>query len=132
LEVLFPPSGEGKTRDAIRNKLKELGYSEDEIEGHFIPAIALRNEIDVGHVGLCNFKTEQLKIIHSYSENAEESFRKLLVKVLDKVSSGEFQIAPYEVEGAGSDAARIIDRMQQHMCLIASTNSHVPKNSNTM
>jgi len=66
LEVLFPSSGDGKTRNAIRDRLEELGYSEDEIEGHFIPAIALRNEIDVGHVGLCNFKTKQLKIIHSY------------------------------------------------------------------
>jgi len=83
-------------------------------------------------VGLCNFKTEQLKIIHSFSENAEEFFRELLVKVLDKVSSGEFQIAPYEVMGAGSEATKIIDRMQQHMCLIASTNFHVSKNSNTV
>lgn len=117
LEVLFPPSGDGKTRDAIRNKLEELGYTKDEIEGHFLPAIALRNEIDVGHVGLCIFKVEQLKILHSYAENAEESFRKLLARVLDKVSSGEFQIAPYEVEGAGSEAKKIIDRLQLHMRL---------------
>jgi hypothetical protein len=127
LEVLFPPSGDGKTRDAIRSKLEELGYTEDEVEGNFIPAIILRNEIDVGHVELCLFKAEHLKILHSYAENAEDSFRELLVKVSDKVSSGEFQIAPYEVEGAGSEAIKIINRLQQCMRSIASTNSYVPK-----
>lgn len=95
LEVLFPSSGGRKPRDAIRNELEKLGYSKDEIEGHFLPAIALRNEIDVGHVGLCIFKAEQLKILHSYAENAEESFRKLLARVLDKVSSGEFHLGSF-------------------------------------
>ena len=48
LEVLFPPGGDGRTRDAVRRKLAELGFSENEIEGDYIPAMALRNEIDVG------------------------------------------------------------------------------------
>ncbi|OPY57638.1 MAG: hypothetical protein A4E49_00007 [Methanosaeta sp. PtaU1.Bin112] len=117
LEVLFPPSGDGKTRDAVRIKLKELGYKEDEIEGKFIPAIALRNEIDVGHVSLCIFNPEQLKILHSFAENAEESFRELFVRVFDNVSSGMFQIVPYEVEVAGPEARKIIDRIQQFMRL---------------
>lgn len=36
LEVLFPPAGDGRVRDAARRGLASLGYSEQEIERDFI------------------------------------------------------------------------------------------------
>jgi len=47
LEALFPPHGDGRSIDAARSGLKQLGYTEEELERDFIPAIALRNGIDV-------------------------------------------------------------------------------------
>ena len=58
LEVLFPPNGDGHTRDAVRTGLRTLGLSDNQIEYDFIPAMALRNEIDVGHVELGLFTME--------------------------------------------------------------------------
>lgn len=52
LEVLFPPDSDGMTRNAVRLGLRQLGYADDSIESDFIPALALRNQIDVGHVSL--------------------------------------------------------------------------------
>ena len=43
LEVLFPPDGAGRTLDAARRGLTALGFSRTEIEGDYIPAMALRN-----------------------------------------------------------------------------------------
>ncbi len=77
LEVLFPPEGNGKTRDAVRARLTELGFTDDEIEGDYLPAMALRNEIDVGHVDLSLFKRDHLQLIHGYTERAESAFRTL-------------------------------------------------------
>ena len=92
LEVLFPPSGDGKTRDAARNGLLKLDFSEIEIEADYIPAMALRNEIDVGHVDLSLFKVDQLALIHGYTEHAETAFRKLLKRVFDSLASDAFEI----------------------------------------
>jgi len=85
LEVLFPPKGNGKTRDAVRIGLAKLDYSEDEIESNFMPAMALRNEIDVGHTKLSLFDQNQLNILHKYTDAAEGYFRSMLRRLIDKL-----------------------------------------------
>lgn len=113
LEVLFPSTGDGRTRDAVRANLSRLGYSEIQIEGDFIPAIALRNEIDVGHVELGVFTMDQLTILHSYTERAEAVFRDLLKRVIVRVESGEFEIAPYKLEKPRPQAVKTIERLRE-------------------
>ena len=51
LEVLFPPGGDGRTRDAVRQNLSQLGFSELEIEADYIPAMALRNAAERADAG---------------------------------------------------------------------------------
>jgi hypothetical protein len=112
LEVLFPPAGAIKTLDAARLQLRTLGFSDVEIERDYIPAIALRNNIDVGHVHLGLFSSDQLAVLHGYAEDAEEPFRVLLGRVLRKVASGEYQVEPYEIRAAGRDAIDIVERIR--------------------
>jgi hypothetical protein len=100
LEVLFPPGGDGRTRDAARGALRQLGFGDAQIEGDFIPALALRNEIDVGHVELGLFTMDQLKIIHAFTERAEGAFRDLLDRLLSQVESGGFAVTPYTATSA--------------------------------
>ncbi len=114
LEVLFPPTGDGRTRNAARSGLRQLGFSDEEIEGNFIPVMALRNEVDVGHVELSVFTREQLSILHAYTERAEATFRDLLDRVLTKVESGEFEIAPYELQRPRGEAVEVIERLRDH------------------
>lgn len=56
LEALFPASDGRGTRDSVRDNLRNLGYSESELENHFLPAMALRDELDVAHVSLTRFR----------------------------------------------------------------------------
>jgi hypothetical protein len=114
LEVLFPPSGDGRTRDAVRAGLQELDFSETEIEADYIPAMALRNEIDVGHVDLSLFKVEQLALIHGYTEHAENAFRLLLKRVMERVASGSFEVEAYEPASAAGEAVKIVERLRGH------------------
>jgi hypothetical protein len=115
LEVLFPPEGDGHTRNAVRANLLKLGYSEIQIESDFIPAMALRNEIDVGHVELGVFTMDQLTSLHSYTERAETAFRELLRRVVTKVESGEFEIAPYSLEKPRPEAVKTIVTLREAM-----------------
>jgi hypothetical protein len=114
LEVLFPPDGDGRTRDAARKGLSQLGFSDVDIEADYIPAMALRNEIDVGHVDLSLFKLEQLALIHAYVGRAEDAYRELLHRVLQRVQSGDFEVKPYEPTSARAEAVAIVDRLRQY------------------
>lgn len=67
LEVLFPATGEGQTIDAARRGLLKLNFSNEQIEGEFIPAIVLRSNVDSAHVDLSIFTTAQLRVLHSYT-----------------------------------------------------------------
>ena len=112
LEVLFPATGDGRNRDAARAGLRALGFSENQIESDFIPAMALRNEIDVGHADLGRFTVDQLRTIHVFTERAEGDFRELFDRLLSRVESGEAEIAPHEFGPAGRQAIKLIDRLK--------------------
>ena len=113
LESLFPPDGNGLTRDAVRRGLKGLGYSEQEINCKFIPAMALRNEIDVGHVELGLFSMDQLTTIHSFTGDAEAEFRRMFKRLFECIDSGTVKIKPYEASGPRKSAVKIVERMKQ-------------------
>jgi len=113
LETLFPGSP-GQTIESARVGLKGLGYSSTEIEKNFIPAMALRNKIDVAHVSLTAFTTEQLSILHQYTEDAEAAFREMLKRAFDRMASGEFMLVPHSDSQSHSDASAVIERLRQH------------------
>ena len=112
LEALFPPRGKVQTMDAARSGLKQLGFTAEAIERDFIPAMALRNEVGVGHVALALFTRTQLKALHAYTERAETAFRELLDAVVQKIESGDFEIAPYKLHGPPTSVVKIIDKIR--------------------
>jgi hypothetical protein len=112
LEVIFPPAGDGRTRDAVRFGLHALGFSDTEIECDFLPAMALRNEIDVGHVELGLFTMDQLKTIHAFTEQAEGSFRVLFERLLGSIASGETEVATHELGAPRREAIALITRLR--------------------
>jgi hypothetical protein len=108
LEVLFPPG----SRDAARAGLTDLGFPQDEIEGRFLPAMALRSKIDVAHVGLGIFTVDQLKVIHAYTDLAEDAFRGLLQKILDRTARGEWEVVGFELDAPDAEAITTIERLR--------------------
>lgn len=114
LEVLFPPQGDGLKREAARKGLAKLDFSEEEIEADYIPAMALRNEIDVGHVDLSLYKQNDLSLIHGYVGHAERAYRKLLQRILTRVEAGKYEVAPYQRSSADSKAVAVIDKLRRY------------------
>lgn len=112
--MLFPPPGNRKTREAVRSGLRSLGFEDIDIEADYMPAMALRNEVDVGHVDLSLFKPDQLAVIHGYVEHAEGAFKVLFTRVFERLETNGFGIEPYEPKPAEGDAVRIIERLRQH------------------
>lgn len=90
LEILFSTSE--NTKDDIRRELKKLGFTNDYIEGDFIPLLILRSWVDVAHPRVAIFKRDDLKILYKYLALSEEKLRSLLKLVLKQVDGGTYKI----------------------------------------
>ena len=80
------------------------------MECDFIPAMALRNEIDVGHVELGLFTIDQLRIIHGFTERA---FREMFERWHSRIESGETGVVPHELGPPGADAIAVVERLRK-------------------
>ena len=115
LEVLFPPSGDDETRDAARQGLmNKLDYSKEEVERDFLPAMALRNEIDVGHVQLSLLSQTELNVLHRYTDKAEGAFRSMLQRLFDKIESGYDVIPKDPTAVLDPETAEVIQRLTKY------------------
>jgi len=111
LEALFPATGHRGSRDTVRDNLRALGYSDDEMESCFLPAMALRDELDVAHISLASFDGEQLGTIFRYAESAQQYFRVLLQRLFDASAAKSFTLEPYEDTGPRQQAAVLLNRL---------------------
>ena len=109
LEALFPGK---ESIDAARSGLTNLGFSESEIESHYVPVLALRNQIDVGHVHLSLLTLSQLAVLHTYLHQAEFRFKDLFNRVFDRIESGEWDVPEYLDPTPSPEVVKVIERMQ--------------------
>jgi len=116
LEVLFPPtSTAAKPRDAIREGLRDLGYSDAEGEAQFLPAIALRNEVDVGHVDLARLPDRDRHVVHAYTDAADGWFGELLDRLMKRIERGEGDVVPHEQKAPRSEVRGIIEKLRRNL-----------------
>jgi len=80
-----------------------------------MPAMALRNEIDVAHVELAAFTYEQLDPINKYTIFAEHRFRDLLRRVFEATSVGTFFVPPYQLGPPRRETLEIIEKLRGHL-----------------
>jgi hypothetical protein len=114
LEVLFPAPPQ-RTIDTARAALKSLGYSEVEIEALFIPAIILRNTIDVAHPNLTIFSAEEAATLHSYADAAEDGFRGLFRRLFDLLEKGNLTLEPVHSTSPSREDRRVVERLAESL-----------------
>jgi hypothetical protein len=111
LEVLFPA---GQMIEGARAGLRELGYSDSEIEKWFIPALALRSNLDVAHVSLASFELTKLEGIQGYLEGASVKLRELLTRILGRFDAGEYVLPPYVPSAHSGTADSVLRRIAEN------------------
>jgi hypothetical protein len=114
LEVLFPPAGESRTIEAARAGLKALDYADEQINRDYIPAMALRSNIDSAHVHLSLLTDTQLRVLHAYTEAAELAFRNLLTKIITEVAAKRYEVAQYAGADPDANTPKIVERLSAY------------------
>ena len=106
LEIMF-----GGRRDSVREKLLELGYSTEEVESEFIPLMILRNQFDVEHPRISILKRDQLQILYRYLSVSEERFRKLFIRIFERLDEGRFEFDQKNDLRLDVDEQKTLDRL---------------------
>jgi hypothetical protein len=114
LEVLFPAPPQ-QTIKSTREALTHLGFTEVEIEALYVPALALRNAIDVAHPNLAVFPVDDAAILYSYADAAEDGFRLLLRRLFQLLEEGKLSLEPARAISPSSEAQRIIKRLAANL-----------------
>jgi hypothetical protein len=111
LLTLYPSD---KPRDACRAALKDLGYSESEIEDQFIPILLLRDDFNAAHPFLTFVKQDVVSTLHLYSSDALRSVRDLLCKLFEAAESGAYtELA--EERGLSTRESKTIERIKNYL-----------------
>jgi hypothetical protein len=106
----------GESRDEVRAELEKLDlFREADIEAKLIPALVLRNEFDVGHVSLALLTGEQLRILHDYTNLAEDAFRDLYARLLEKLEAGKYTLPRDVASVLSSDKEAILRRLGKNI-----------------
>jgi hypothetical protein len=113
LDILFATSENSK--DDVRNGLKGLGYKDDEIEGDFVPILILRSWVDVAHPRVALHKPHDLSVLYHYMTLAEDHFRRLLSRILEKARAGESVVPDTPQLVLGPDERKGMDRLVSQM-----------------
>lgn len=114
LEVLFP-GPPGQSMDAARQGLNDLGYSESEIEALFIPALALRNAVDVAHPTVAVLSAADAATLHQYAELAEDSIRELLRRIFERLAAGSYHVKAVPNVSPSADTLGLISRLKHNL-----------------
>ncbi len=90
LEILFRRTTHWK--DEIRNGLKELGYSGEEVERKFIPLIELRSNLDIAHPKITVPDHRQLQTLYEYLAVSSGNFYDLYGRLFRGINEGYFAL----------------------------------------
>lgn len=89
LELLF-----SNTRDALREKCRRLGFTNEEIESKIIPILVIRNELDIAHSAGRRISNENTQVIRDYGYVSLDNVRTILITISKKLSSSENVLEP--------------------------------------
>lgn len=101
----------GQSKDSVRNELRKLGYSDDEIETKFIAFMALRDHFDVGHVMFAKLNRTQLDTLYAYLESAQVNFDKLFGRILRQTIEGIYKLQPVSDLSLNKDKKKTLEKL---------------------
>lgn len=109
LDVLFTDN-----RDGLRDDLRKLGFTAEEIETRYVGLTLLRNQLDVAHPTLGIPTEEERRIFDSFVSGALSHVREVLKRVVEQSIKGEYEIRPYDANKHRIDKENLLKKLSQY------------------
>lgn len=109
IEILFGPS-----RNELRTRLRELGYSNVQIETQIVPIIIVRNEMDVGHPSSGNANPGEVAVLWRFVDRAIQNVTALLQNVSQYICQNQGFLTPLTDPGE-TDRAKFVSKIQAYL-----------------
>ena len=110
IEILFS----APTRDALRGRLRELGYSDEQIESQIVPILLVRNEIDVGHPTSGQATPEDVATLRRFVDRSLQNVAAILQNVWRHIFLNQSFLDPLHGP-ADPDRAKLIAKLQAYL-----------------
>jgi hypothetical protein len=95
LNVLF-----GDSNDEIREGMKLLGFSHEEVESQIVPIMLIRSSMDVAHAVNRRLNTAQVDTLFEYCQRATRNVRAVILKAALSIRDGSYTPKPVDTEAA--------------------------------
>jgi hypothetical protein len=110
IEILFS----APSRDALRERLRELGYSDSQIESQIVPILLVRNEMDVGHPASGHANTEDVATLRRFVDRSLKNVAAILQTVWQRICSNQNYLASLPGDG-DTDRARLTAKLKAYL-----------------
>lgn len=108
IEVLY-----GTTRETTDPPLRQLGYTNDEIDRDFRVVLDLRNSVDVGHTTLAQLTVEQSNTIRWFAHRTERVMRDFLRRLISAIRGGSADVPGREAGSPDGSMLKVLERLTQ-------------------
>lgn len=110
IEILFS----APSRDVLRGRLRQLGYSNDQIESQIVPILLVRNEIDVGHPTSGHATPEEVATLRRFVDRSLQNVAAILQNVWGHICLNQRFLDPLPGY-CDADRAKLIARLQAYL-----------------
>ena len=109
IEILFGPS-----RDQLRARLGELGYSNTQVETQIVPIMVVRNDMDVGHPSSGDAYPGEVAVLRKFVDRAIQNVTTLLQNVSQHICQNPSFLTPLSNKGE-TDRANLVAKLEAYL-----------------
>lgn len=110
IEALVAPT----SRNDLRVKFKNLGFSDAEIESQIVPISLIRNEVDVGHAALNPAVRSEIATLRSFVDRSIQNVAAILRSVGARITLGENPLPPV-VERSSDERLAFVSKLKLYL-----------------
>ena len=110
IEILFSTA----SRDALRQRFRELGYSDAQIESQIVPIFLVRNEMDVGHPTSGYANPEDVATLRRFVDRSIQNVAAVLQNVRQRISLDQNFLASLPGD-VGADRAKLVAKLTAYL-----------------
>jgi hypothetical protein len=110
IEILFSTSN----RDMLRQRFRELGFNQSQIDSQIIPILVARNDIDVGHPLSGEATKEEIAVLRKFVDRSVKNVATILRVVAKRIIIQEDYLEPLRAQ-KNKDRQKLVNKLRGYL-----------------